>query len=447
MKLKDIPIFGSLIGTLEEESVDYGYFLVFIGIIVVIFSFNYVGVTESKALTFIFYSAPLWLPYITFWLLYDKWMEWTRKMFAYNNGRSYLEIKLPPQVFKSPEAMEFVFTQIHAAPSHDNLGQAYLDGKSTLVYSFEIVSRGGAIHLYATIPTKFVPAFTSNMYAQYPGVEVIDTPIDYTAEVPNDLNGWGFMSFHMNKKKEDQLPIKTYVEYGLDRMPKEEEKVDPLTPMLEVMSTIKPGEQVWVQFLCLAHKDKGFKNGELKAVEDWSKDGQKLINKIMQRNDKGQANKEETEDTPRLTMGERDTVNAIERSISKYAYEVGIRWCYVVNESVTKFDAGIIPRMNRTFAATEIKSRNGIGVRWRTDYNYKIFADPFGKKIPAMKRDELVAYKKRRMYPIKPKIYSVEELATLFHLPGLVAMTPTLNRVTSTRAEAPSNLPIGNLPT
>jgi len=63
-----------------------------------------------------------------------------------------------------------------------------------------------------------------------------------------------------------------------------------------------------------------------------------------------------------------------------------------------------------------------------------------------MKKDELKAYRKRQMYPITPKIYSTEELATIYHLPGLVAMTPTLNRVTSTRAEAPSNLPIGNLP-
>lgn len=446
MEIKNIPIVGPVIDTLEGESVDYGFFLVIIGIVIIFFAFGYLGVTESKAVTFIFLTAPLWLPYITFWIMYEKWMLWTRMMFAYNNGRSYLEIRLPPEVTKSPEAMEFVLTQVHSAPAHDNLWQAYIDGKSTLVYSYEIVSRGGSIHFYATVPSKFVAALKSNLYAQYPGVEVIEVPVDYTAEVPEDLDNWGFMSFHMNKKKEDQLPIRTYIDFGLDKMPKEEEKVDPMTPMLEVMNSIKPGEQVWVQFLLSAHKDAGFKNGELHPIEDWSKGGVALINKIMQRNDKGMANREETEDTPRLTLGERDTVTAIERAISKYAYNVGIRWCYVVDQSVTKFDAGIIPRMNRAFAATEIKSRNGIGVRWRTDFNYKWFADPFAKKLPAMKRAELKAYKNRQMYPIKPKIYSVEELATLFHLPGTVAMTPTLNRVTSTRAEAPSNLPIGNLP-
>jgi hypothetical protein len=166
----------------------------------------------------------------------------------------------------------------------------------------------------------------------------------------------------------------------------------------------------------------------------------------MQRDPKTRIGLPELDGAPRLTQGERDTVTAIERNIGKYAFETGIRWCYIVNESVTKFDASIIPRVNRSFAATEIKNRNGIGVQWRTDLNYKMFADPFGTKIPAMKKNELKYYKKRSMYPMPKKIFSVEELATVFHLPGLVAMTPTLNRVTSTRAEAPANLPTGILP-
>ena len=47
----------------------------------------------------------------------------------------------------------------------------------------------------------------------------------------------------------------------------------------------------------------------------------------------------------------------------------------------------------------------------------------------------------------KAKVFSAEELATVFHLPGQVALTPTLNRIGSTRSEAPANLPVGNLPT
>ena len=77
-----------------------------------------------------------------------------------------------------------------------------------------------------------------------------------------------------------------------------------------------------------------------------------------------------------------------------------------------------------------------------------MFADPFGKKVPALKKTELKEYKLRKLDAKGGasvwSVISVEELATVFHLPGTVARTPTLNRVTSTRGEAPANLPIGN---
>lgn len=443
MEIEKIPLIGSLTGKLEKESVDYGIFLFIGGLILIFFTLDYLNITETKAVTFIFYTAPLWLPYVTFYLFFEKWTEWVGRKFAHENGRSIVEIILPPLVTKSPEAMEFVFTQIHNTAGPDNLMQTYLDGKRPLPYTFELVSRGGDVHFYATVPSKFVRTLKDNLYAQYPGVEVVDVALDYTAEVPNSLDGWSCMTFHMNKKESEVLPIKTYVDFKLDMMPKEEEKVDPLTPMLEVISSIGPGHQVWIQFICLAHRKENFKTGQLKEKPEWTVAAAKKINEIMQRDPKTRTALPELEGAPRLSQSERDTVTAIERNISKYAYEVGIRYCYIVDESVAKFDASIIGRVNRAFAATESRTQNGVGVKWRTDFNYKLFADPFGKKIPAIKRACLKFYKNRSMYPMDKKVFSVEELATLFHLPGLVALTPTLNRVVSTRAEAPSNLPTG----
>ena len=42
----------------------------------------------------------------------------------------------------------------------------------------------------------------------------------------------------------------------------------------------------------------------------------------------------------------------------------------------------------------------------------------------------------------KPFILNSEELATIYHLPGAVAGTPTFERVPSRKSEAPSNLPV-----
>jgi hypothetical protein len=39
-------------------------------------------------------------------------------------------------------------------------------------------------------------------------------------------------------------------------------------------------------------------------------------------------------------------------------------------------------------------------------------------------------------------ILNTEELATLYHFPGQVAATPSFKRISSTKAEAPTNLPI-----
>jgi hypothetical protein len=149
---------------------------------------------------------------------------------------------------------------------------------------------------------------------------------------------------------------------------------------------------------------------------------------------------------PRLTTGERATIEAIELNAEKYAYETAIRWIYITPEG--KFNGDKINMFIRAFSQWDVQGRNGIGVRWRTDFNYMLFSDPFGTKIPALKREEFKRYKQRKYYSRNSigdkKIFTAMELATIFHLPGKVAQTPNLQRVPSTRSEAPSNLPVGD---
>jgi hypothetical protein len=139
----------------------------------------------------------------------------------------------------------------------------------------------------------------------------------------------------------------------------------------------------------------------------------------------------------------------MERNAGKAAFECAIRVVYISNKEFD-YDGGLYSRMIRSLAQTDIKGRNGIGMKWRTDFNYKFLSDPFGKRVPALKREELHLYKLRNLYPKagypQYSVFSAEELATILHLPGRVAATPTLNRVPSTRGEAPSNLPTGTLP-
>src|SRR3990167_2420361 len=62
-------------------------------------------------------------------------------------------------------------------------------------------------------------------------------------------NEWEFI-------RPDIYPIKTYIDYELDKGLKEEEKVDPITALLEFMGSMQPGEQLWTQFVVRMHYDK-----------------------------------------------------------------------------------------------------------------------------------------------------------------------------------------------
>jgi hypothetical protein len=156
------------------------------------------------------------------------------------------------------------------------------------------------------------------------------------------------------------------------------------------------------------------------------------------------------ERAPMLTMGERDKIAAVERNVSKYAYETAIRWMYITEKG--KFDGDVIGPMIRTFSQYDIIGRNGVGVRWRTDFDYNFFSDRSGSRKNSLKKSELHDYKVRSytQRDLKPKsrldamkVFSVEELATMFHIPGSSIVTPGLPRITSTRKEAPANLPTG----
>jgi hypothetical protein len=447
-----IPIVGKLFGFLDGEGVDGGVFIAIGGIIIVLILFSFVDVSQFQVVTLLFALAPLWLPYLAFGVLYWKWMETVGNQFYLDNGRTTMEIKLPPEVFKSPEAMETVFNLIHNVASPDNLMQTYLDGKRPLPYSFELVSTGGQVHFYVNVPTKKTKeSFKIDLYSQYPGVEIIELPLDYTAEVPSDLKGFELMGFRAGKKKASVYPLKLYQEFGMDKLPKEEEKLDPITPMLEALGSIKPHERLWIQFIITPHREQNFKNGQLRPVPTWDKEARAEIDKIMNRDSKTKRGLGQDEDgsgnmNPLLTPGERTMIEVMERNLQSYAYETGIRWLYIAEKG--KFNPEAFAPIIRAFSQWDVQGRNAIGIRWRTDYNYKMFSDPLGSKIPTLKREELKYYKLRKYWgrtgADQPKIFTSAELATIYHLPGKVAMTPTLQRITSTRSEAPSNLPIGN---
>ena len=214
------------------------------------YTFNTMGIDAGPIVSIMIAITPLWLPFVLFFLAFDKWMEYTHAKFRVSQGRTTLRIKVPAEIFKSPEAMENVLAQLWMIKSPDNLMQTYLDGKRPLIMSLELVSIGGDVRLYINCATKQVKnVVEAQLYAQYPGIEVVEEEFDYTAEISYDESKYDMFSLHMKQKGAEVFPIKTYIDLGMDKLPKEEFKLDPMAAMIEHLGTVKPHERLWVQFL------------------------------------------------------------------------------------------------------------------------------------------------------------------------------------------------------
>jgi hypothetical protein len=442
-----------ILDTLEKFGANTLYLVAAFGIGMVVFAFTVIDIQSSKTVQYILVSAPVWLPITTFYLFFEYWLYYVRKDYNLKQGRVTLEIKIPQDIFKSPEAMELILMQLYQTASPDNHFQTYWDGKNPPKHSLELVSRGGDVRFYVnTQRKKFKNMVETHFYAQYPGVEVHELDIDYTAEIPWDPDRFDYFSIHFGLKKADAYPIKTYIEYGLDKLPKEEEKIDPLTTMLEILGSIGPGEYVWIQILIDAHREVTFKEGSLHTVPDWKAEARTEIAKIIKEANKRVGINPEKNENQSLSMmnvsdGEKETIKAIERSIGKSAFNTAIRTMYIGKKG-SYFPGERIGALITGWKSFDDLNRNAIGFRWRTDFDWNMWQDPSGKLKLAMKEHELHEYKIRAYTPHhpgvdSPKVMTTEELATIFHLPGRVATTPSMGRIPSKRGEAPPNLPVG----
>lgn len=381
----------------------------------------------------LFYIAPPVLAYFA----YRTWVYYKESMYIFDLEWVMLEIKMPSEINKSPKAMEIVFSALHQG-SDPNWYKHLAKGEVRPWFSFEIASISGTLHFYVRVPVKYKNLIEAQIYSQYPNIEIFEAE-DYVNNVsfgkpdsPHEI--WG-TQFALTK--EDAHPIKTYIDYGLDSDPKEEFKVDPMTPIIEFMGSIKSGEQIWFQILFMATKKRFSKSGKMFSFEkvDWKEQGANLVKKIMAdaTNENGQTN---------VTEYQKKVIEAIERNISKQGFDCGIRAIHIgPKDNFDGTNNGGIIGMLKQFNS---ESLNGFKPDNVTDINYP-WQDVRGKRLLLKKRMMYDAYRRRSYFyfphKYKPMILNTEELATLYHFPGQVADSPSLDRIGSKRGEPPANLP------
>jgi hypothetical protein len=404
------------------------------------------------------------LPILAY-LAWNLWMTYIQTLFLRSLKWTLLEIKPPKEVFKSPLAMELVLNSLYQTGGHGNWFQKYWQGRVRNWFSLEIVSIEGSVHFYIRTSVAFKNIIESQVYAQYPQAEVIEVA-DYTTAVPDfsadaPIQLWGANMVLTNK--EEVYPIKTYVDWGLDRAVgslDENERIDPITPMLEFMGSIGAGEQIWCQIL-VRGDTKRFVTKNKEGIEESGKSWTEKVKAVIKEFNANLVEKDaegKIIGSRRATRGEQAVIEAIERNANKLGFDAGIRVIYLTQKD--KFDANRIAGVTGMFRQYGAADYNGFRPDNFTGFDFP-WQDITGARTIKKKKDMLWEYKARSYfyggfnfkrpktlfaYPEidgrKPFILSTEELATMFHLPGRVAETPSFVRIEATKAEPPANLPM-----
>ena len=396
-----------------------------------------------------YYTFPVWFPLALLSILWELWLRYIRALFFAKQEYILLEIKLPRELFKSPQAMEFFVAGLYTMFGEANWYEKYWNGSVRAWFSLEIVSIDGQVHFFIWGKKGFKHQIEANLYSQFPGIEIFEVP-DYTLSVIYNPEVNAIFATEFDLKEKDFFPIKTYIDYELDKNPKEEFKIDPLTPLIEAMGTLPKGHQAWIQIIIQAHSNTGKdpKTGK-PADMKWKKAAQAEIEAIIKRA-KGEvgADGKTIPGTGRyLTDTETTTIKALERSVSKVGFDVGMRFLYTAPKDVFSFNylGGLIGGvMHFNSPLNGFKTARGSAPKYRNFF--LAWKDRSIKRINREKQRALDAYKRRayfhRPYKSPPFVLNTEEIATLFHFPGGVSATPTFTRVESRKAEAPTNLPV-----
>lgn len=409
----------------------------------------FIGVAQQMWQVFL-WTWWLFVPIFLFFIAKDLWLSYIR--FNYINSIKWttLKVRTPPDIKKSPKAMEQVFAAAYASYSYGIRPiDKYIKGKVEDWYSFEIVGNASGVHFFIRLPEQFRNLIESAIYAQYPQAE-IEVVNDYMEEfppiLPNDT--YDLFGSEFILAKEDPYPLRTYKDFESAAGDKE---LDSLSHLLEIMSSLKGSEQIWLQLL-------------IRPVDDnWKKKADELINKLVGRKEEKKVSAKEhltaflknlllalfknpqwpegskSEKPPLvgLTKGEQEVIKAIEDKASKIGFEGALRFVYVNDK--TNFNRGNIAAVMGALKQFNTLNLNGL----RPNLNTMPIARPPFKKIKVYKkkRDLYDSYR-FRFFPAKVSIFNTEELATLYHFPSAVVAAPGLQPVEFKKGAPPPNLPV-----
>ncbi|MDD3887181.1 MAG: hypothetical protein PHN19_00200 [Patescibacteria group bacterium] len=368
-----------------------------------------------------------------------------------------LAISVPADSEKSPKSMEQVLAGFHGIYSPPNWSEVWIKGEQQAHISLELVGINGHVRFIVRTPIKLRDAIEAHIYAQYPDAELTEVE-DYTEFIPNKWPNDQYELFGTDFKlmKPDSYPIRTYMQFA-----EEFDKgfIDPISAFTEVMGKLNNGEQIWLQITIRPVNDSWKEEGEKevakligKKVELPEDFFQKTVVKgwhnVLSATDailqvpaaESKETKKEYESLMQfLSPGEQDVVTSIQRNIAKVGFETKFRFIYVAKKDVYQKGRGVVA----TLGALKLLHTQNLNWFW-LDKHTKTKLDYWKFRIPGKQRKIVRYYKERDMDAgVPPCILSIEELATLFHFPYVSVESPSVISAQSSKAEPPSDLPVG----
>lgn len=411
-----------------------------------------------------------WIPIaIAFvWGVIQVWLRYIRLAYGASEKTVLLAVDIPRGNAQTPRAVENIFSYLAGAHTSPDLYEKWWLGHWQLFFSFEIVSLEGYIQFLIWTPEKFRYLVDAAIYSQYPDAEITEVN-DYTESVPIKFpdDQYDLYGGEYKLTQNSVYPIKTYEHFEHMMGEPETQYKDPMATLMDLMSSLKKGEQLWYQILVIP------------IGHDWAEAGEKEIKKIIgektsednfiHRSIDGllkiigqiseliyslwgdiEEKKKEEKDMQFRMMNlkprEKKQVEEIQEKVGKLGFAVKIRYVYVARKEVinkNKVSYGFTGYMKQ-FNYNDLNSYKpdigDYGTLTRLKYNMI-----FGKYRLNLRKNKLMtAYKFRSdLRGRLPHILNTEELASIWHFPIEASVkSPLIQKALGRKAEPPSGLPI-----
>ncbi len=382
-----------------------------------------------RALLFL---VPVLGPPLALYGVISWWLAYVRLRFLLENEMVLVEIVMPQEVRRTPRAMQAFFEALYKPFGEATFIDRFFRGKMRPFWSFEIVAHGGVIRFYCYLRKSLRENFEALLYAYYPEVVVREVE-DYTRRFPYNEQRENLFGFHFFLAKPDVYPLRTFVDFRTDDpFMKPEERVDPLSVVLEQLADVGKDEQVWLQIVVRSHKPK-----ERDLTSLFKRETEAILEEYHTKDNEGKP------DYGKLPPYAVDLLKAMRRKLEQHHFQVGMRLIYKAKkEAFTGPRIPLFVNLLHIFSSQLYNSFTLGG--WLAEYNYP-WQDPTGYRQAFDKRRLFYLYQRRAWFtPYYWEDYFVlssEELATLFHPIGSDVLGQRVSRVAARRVEPPAQLP------